>query len=576
MSNQIVVGTAANSLGGAPDEIRGLLGTFRHFFKSVMWLSFVMNLLMLAPTFYMLQVYDRVMASHNEMTLVMLSIAVVLAFGFYSFLDYMRSLIVIRIGNRFDTRLNERIYTAAFRANLQQKGVNAGQALNDLTAIRQFLTGQTLFSVLDAPWFPINLAIIFLFNVKVGLFALVGAVLLVVLTYYSEKTGKNPLKMASDKSIMASNMASNTLRNADVIEAMGMLGNLKARWHKIHLHFLALQAHASEKVALISALTKFVRSTWQSLILGLGAYLALSNDISPGMMMAGSILMGRVLSPIEGLIGVWKQLDSTRNSYGRLQKLLAASPPEQEAMSLPAPEGHLSVEQASVAPPGSSKVILKGITFAIEPGDVLGILGPSGAGKSTLAKMLVGVWQPNLGKVRLDSADVHQWNKLELGKFVGYLPQDIELFAGTVSENIARFAVVDSEKVVKAAKLVGLHDVILRLPKGYDTVITDAGASLSGGQRQRIGLARAVYDDPQFIVLDEPNSNADDAGENALVKLLESLRAENKTVILITHRTRILNQTTKLLLLNEGALQFFDTTAKVLEKLREPQQQRLA
>jgi ATP-binding cassette subfamily C exporter for protease/lipase len=245
-------------------------------------------------------------------------------------------------------------------------------------------------------------------------------------------------------------------------------------------------------------------------------------------------------------------------------------------MSLPAPEGRLSVEQASVAPPGSSKVILKGITFEIEPGDVLGILGPSGAGKSTLAKMLVGVWQPNLGKVRLDSADVHQWNKQELGKFVGYLPQDIELFAGTVSENIARFAVVDSEKVVKAAKLVGLHDVILRLPKGYDTVITDAGASLSGGQRQRIGLARAVYDDPQFIVLDEPNSNADDAGENALVKLLESLRAENKTVILITHRTRILNQTTKLLFLNEGALQFFDTTAKVLEKLREPQKQSLA
>jgi ATP-binding cassette subfamily C exporter for protease/lipase len=267
-----------------------------------------MNLLMLAPTFYMLQVYDRVMSSHNEMTLVMLSIAVVLAFGFYSFLEYMRSLIVIRIGNRFDTRLNERIYAAAYHANLQQKGVNAGQALNDLTTLRQFLTGQTLFSVLDAPWFPINLAIIFLFNVKVGLFALIGAGLLVFLTYWSEKAGKAPLKLANDKSLNANAIATNTLRQAEVIEAMGMLDNLKLRWHKLHLQFLALQAFASERVARITALTKFVRGTWQSLILGLGAYLAINNEISPGMMMAGSILMGRVLSPIEGLIGAWKQL----------------------------------------------------------------------------------------------------------------------------------------------------------------------------------------------------------------------------------------------------------------------------
>jgi ATP-binding cassette subfamily C exporter for protease/lipase len=398
-------------------------------------------------------------------------------------------------------------------------------------------------------------------------------VILVVLAYVNEVVSRKPLAEANSMAVSASNLATNNLRNAEVIEAMGMLPNLMARWFKVHGRFLHLQAVASEKTGIVGACTKFFRVSLQSLILGFGALLVLDGKITGGMMIVASILMGRTLSPVEQLIGVWKTWGSTRSAYARLSELLVANPPRQRGMALPKPVGQISVEGVTAAPPGSTVAVLKNLSFAIAPGDVLGIIGPSGAGKSTLARLLVGVWPAAMGKVRLDGADLYQWNKDELGPHIGYLPQDIELFAGTVSENIARFGEVDSEKVILAAKRTGVHDMILHMPQGYDTVLGDGGAGLSGGQKQRIGLARAMYDDPSLLVLDEPNSNLDEVGEQALVAAIVDLRKRGKTLVLITHRTSAISVTNKLLLLRDGVAQMFGPTTQVLSDLAKAAQQ---
>jgi ATP-binding cassette subfamily C exporter for protease/lipase len=356
---------------------------------------------------------------------------------------------------------------------------------------------------------------------------------------------------------------------------MGMLPNLMARWYKLHGKFLRLQAEASEKAGMVGAVTKFVQTSLQSLVLGFGALLVLENKITAGMMIAASILVGRALAPVQQLIGVWKSVASTRSAWERLNALLAGNPARAAGMPLPKPLGNLAVEGVTAGPPGSQVPVLRGVNFAINAGDVLGVIGPSGSGKSTLARLLVGVWPAAMGKVRLDNADIYSWNKAELGPHIGYLPQDIELFGGTISENIARFGDIDPEKVVQAAKRAGVHELILHFPDGYNTVLGDGGAGLSGGQRQRLGLARAMYDDPALIVLDEPNSNLDDVGEAALVKAINDLRARGKTIILITHRTSVISVTTKLLLLRDGVVSMFGPTNQVLAALQESNQKQL-
>jgi ATP-binding cassette, subfamily C, bacterial exporter for protease/lipase len=549
------------------NEIALALNEFRGAFRTVGIFSAIINLMMLVPSLYMLQVYDRVLTSRNETTLLMLTIMVLGAFLFMSALEFVRSFVLIRVGAQLDMKLNKRIYTAAFEANLKKAGGNAGQALQDLTAIRQFLTGNALFAFFDAPWFPIYLAVIFLFNPLLGVFALCGTIILIALAFLNESTTKKPLAEANSMSIAAGNLATNNLRNAEVIEAMGMLPNLMGRWFKLHGKFLQLHANASEKAGIIAATTKFVRVSLQSLILGFGALLVLDGKITGGMMIVSSILMGRTLNPVEQLIGVWKNWDSTRSAYKRLSDLLDANPPRKSTMSLPKPAGKVSVEAVSAAPPGGKVAVIKNLNFSLQPGDVLGVIGPSGAGKSSLARLLVGVWPAAVGQVRLDGADVYRWNKDELGPSIGYLPQDIELFAGTVSENIARFGQVDSEKVVAAAKITGVHEMILQFAQGYDTPLGDGGAGLSGGQKQRIGLARAMYDDPSLLVLDEPNSNLDEVGEQALVNAVTEFRKRGKTVVLVTHRSSALGTTNKLLLLRDGASQAFGPTAQVLADL---------
>lgn len=549
------------------NEILLALREFKGAFWSVGAFSAIINLLMLVPSLYMLQVYDRVLGSSNETTLAMLTLMMLVAYLCMSVLELVRSFVLVRVGAKLDMRLNKRVYTAAFEQNLKKAGGNAGQSLQDLTVIRQFLTGSGIFAFFDVPWFPIYLAVIFMFNTSLGVFSLIGTVILIILAYANERVSKKPLAEATAMSIISTNLATNNLRNAEVIEAMGMLPNLMSRWFTLHGRFLQLQAEASEKAGIVGALTKFVRISLQSLILGYGALLVLNNDITPGMMIVGSILMGRALSPVEQVIGIWKSWNGTRSAYERLEALLSQNAPREAGMSLEKPQGRLTVEVVTAAPPGSQVAVIKGLSFSIEPGDVLGVIGPSGSGKSTLARLLVGVWPSAMGKVRLDGADIYHWNKDELGPNMGYLPQDIELFAGSVSENIARFGMIDSEKVIAAARLAGVHDMILHFPQGYDTLLGDGGAGLSGGQRQRIALARAMYGEPALIVLDEPNSNLDDQGELALVAAINEMRAKGKTIVLITHRTNALATTNKLLMLKDGIAQLFGPRDQVLAEL---------
>lgn len=549
------------------DPIGQALAGFRSAFRSVGVFSAVINLLMLVPSLYMLQVYDRVMTSHNETTLLMLTLMVLGAFLLQAGLEFVRSFMLVRVGAQLDMQLNQRIYTASFEQNLRRGGGNAGQALADLTTVRQFITGQGVFAFFDAPWFPIYLVVIFLFDWVLGVFAVCGVATLVVLAWANERVSRQPLAEANSMAVNAGQLANNNLRNAEVIEAMGMLPALMNRWFALHSRFLQLQADASEKAGIVMATTKFFRTALQSLILGIGALLALEGRITPGMMMVGSVLMGRALAPVEQLIGVWKTWASTRSAWQRLSELLAAHPPRRDAMSLPAPQGHLALDGVVGAPPGCPTPVIRQLSLQLPAGEVLGIIGPSGSGKSTLARLLVGVWPAAAGSVRLDGADVYQWNKAELGPHLGYLPQDIELFAGTVGENIARFGTVDAERVIEAARRAGVHDMVLRLPKGYDTPLRDGGEGLSGGQKQRLGLARALYGDPALVVLDEPNSNLDDAGEQALAAALQDLRQRGKTVVVISHRSSAIAATTRLLVLREGVAQAFGPTPQVLADL---------
>ena len=552
------------------------LGDYKSTLLSVGCFTALINILMLAPSIYMLQVYDRVLSSQNETTLVMLSLMIVGFFAFIGLLEAVRSFIVIRIGSQLERRFNLRVYLAAFERNLFQGEGNAGQSLGDLTHIRQFVTGPALFAFFDAPWFPVYLFVIYLFNVWLGVFATAGAVLLIGLACLNEAMTKKPLGEASLLSQKSSQLATSHLHNAETIQAMGMLGALRNRWFQVHSRYLGLQNQASDTGAVISSLSKTLRLCLQSLVLGLGALLVIKGDMTAGMMIAGSILMGRVLSPIDQLIAVWKQWSSAKLAYGRLNALLQAFPPGDDAMALPAPKGQITFEQVSAGPPGQRAATLHLVSFSLAAGEVMGVLGASGSGKSTLARVLVGVWPTLGGTVRLDGADIHRWNRDDLGPYIGYLPQDIGLFSGSIAQNIARFRDADPQKVVAAAQQAGVHELILRLPQGYDTVLGEDGSGLSGGQKQRVALARALYGQPSLVVLDEPNSNLDTVGEAALASAIAQMKARGTSVILVTHRSCALAQADKLLVLNDGRLQAFGASQEVLKALSGAQQEKAA
>lgn len=548
-------------------EVASAIWALRRPFYVVGTFSFLINMLMLTPTFYMLQMYDRVLGSRNELTLYMITLITVGLYLLLSGLEWVRSRILVRVGAQFDAALNSRVFNAAFETNLRTNGANAGQSLSDLTNVRQFITGNGLFAFFDAPWFPIYLIVIFILHPLLGWFAIVGAVLSITLTLINEWATKGPLSQASQAALASNNYATNNLRNAEVIEAMGMLDNLRSRWYSRYKDLLALQSIASDRAGTISAFSKFIRTTQQSLILGLGAYLVIKGQMGASGMIAGSILMGRALAPVDLLLASWKNLVSARGAFARLEKMLNQFPARKETMPLPAPKGNLTVTSLIAAAPGTNASILKGLSFAVTQGEALAVIGPSASGKSTLARLLVGVWPAASGKVRLDGADVFAWDKRELGPHIGYLPQDVELFEGTIAENIARFGKIDHEKVIDAAQQTGVHDMILHFPQGYDTAIGVAGGFLSGGQRQRIALARAVYGHPSLIVLDEPNASLDDAGEAALLRCVESLKKAGCTVVLITHRTNIISSVDKILILRDGQVAAFGPRDEVIKAL---------
>jgi len=541
-------------------------------FISAAGFSMVINLLQLVPTIYMLQLYDRVVPTSNRSTLLLLTLIVIVLFLTMGSLEWVRSQILVRVSSRLETLLNERLFQVAYKQSLYTGGQKASsQPLDDLTALRQFMTGNGLFAFFDVPWMPVYIAVMFIFHPWYGWMAVGTSIILIIIAIIQEKSTSKLLGEANALDVVGRGLVNKNLRNAEIIESMGMLQNIQGRWLEGTRQILVLQAKASSRAGLISGLSKIIRLSSQSLVLGLGAYLVIEHEITPGLMIGGSILLGRALAPIDMMIGTWKGFINARNQYKRLNELLLQIPAESEKMSLPAPEGSFQIEAAVVVPPGAKIPVLKGISMAIAKGDVVGIIGPSGAGKSTFARALLGIWPTANGKIRLDGADVFAWNRHELGPFIGYLPQDIELFEGTISENIARFGDVDPEKVVNAAKMADVHELILRLPEGYDTRIGASGGNLSGGQRQRIGLARALYGDPVIVVLDEPNSNLDEPGEIALGNAIQRLKQKRVTVIVITHRNNVLANVDKLLILNDGLISVYGPKEQVIAHLQQQQ-----
>ncbi len=545
-------------------ELGKALSAYRWAFIALAAFSLVINLLGLVPSLYMLQLYDRVLASRNLGTLWAISGIAMGLILLLALLEAVRSRILVRLGNQLDHNLNQRIFGANFNQLLRDGGGNPVQALTDFTQVRQFLTGPAA-AYFDLPWAPIYLAACFLLHPVLGWVAVFGLVVSITLGFISSRLTEPVLSRAQAAGSQANNFAANQLRNVEVMTAMGMLSNIRAHWYRMHHQMMGNQSQASDRAASLQSLSKNFRIGMQSVILGAGAYLVIEGTATPGTMIAASILMGKALGPIDQLVGSFKQVVAARESWGRLNKLLAANPAPLDTLSLPKPKGFLKVEGLLAAPPGRPSLVLRGVSFAVDPGEILGVVGASASGKSTLARVLVGVWPAAGGSVRLDSADIFAWNKNELGPHLGYLPQDVSLFDGTVAENIARFGTLNAPAIVQAAQSADVHDMILRLPHGYETRIGVGGSALSGGQRQRLALARALYGEPALLVLDEPNASLDDAGEAALIRALQAFKAKGKTVVVIAHKLSILGIADKILVLNEGTVAAYGPREQIMQ-----------
>jgi len=558
---------------GAASELGQALKACRSSFLYVGFFSLFVNVLLLTPSIYMLAVYDRVLSSSSESTLLMLTLIVMFLFLVMGGLEWIRSQILIATSTRLDGLMGARVFDAVFAKALGSGGrVASAQPLSDLLQLRQFLTGNGLFAFFDAPWLPIYMALLFLFHWTFGALGVLSVLVLTALALWNELATRADLAQANRESIEASQFTQRNLRNAEVIEVMGMLPRVRARWYEKQCAVLTLQRQSSAKAGLISALVKTYRLTIQSLVLGLGAYLAIHKEITPGLVISGSILLGRALAPLDLMISTWKGFLAARESFRRLNQLLAEVPVRPAPMWLPAPRGEILLENAVITPPGAAEPVIKGIGLLIKAGDSVAVIGPSAAGKSTLVRAILGIYPPLRGAVRLDGAEIQHWDREQLGEHIGYLPQDVELLDGTVNENIARFGEVDAEQVVAAARATGIHDMVLHLADGYETRLAGTGGALSAGQQQRVALARALYGNPQVIVLDEPNSNLDQAGDAALLATLAGLKQSGRTVIVVTHRTNVLNQVDKILMLVNGQVAMYGPRDEVLKALSQQAQ----
>lgn len=549
-------------------ELSSTLWLFRREFGVCILFTAVVNILMLTPTLYMLQVFDRVMLSGSELTLAALTLIMLFFFAVMAFAEWSRSRLLVRTGVKLDEKLNSRIFNASFESHLSQLGKNPAQAFSDLTNLRQYLTGQGLFALIDIPWTPIYIIVLFMLHPVLGFLAIFFALMLGGLAYLSHKKTFEPIDKAAEAGAQTASYVYSKLRNSEVIESMGMMEDLRRRWQQRHQNHLRLHSKAQDLGHRMQVLTKFVSYTQQSLTLGTGALLAINGEITAGAMIASNALLSRATQPVSTMVSTWKSTLTALKSFARLEALLQEHPERQSGLIHAAPEGHVRIENLVARAPNREAPILKGLTADFPPGQIIGVIGPSGSGKSTLARALVGIWPQVEGRVLIDGEPIESWDREELGPSLGYLPQDIELFEGSIAENIARFGEIDSEKVIRAAQRTGVHEMVLRLPQGYDTPMGVAGSLLSGGQRQRIGLARALYGDPTLIVLDEPNSNLDDVGEAALVAAVEAMKRDGKTIFLITHRLNIIGITDTLLVLNDGQIQLFGTRQDVISALQ--------
>jgi ATP-binding cassette subfamily C exporter for protease/lipase len=548
-----------------------------------LWRAFIFTivagLLVLAPSVYMLEVYARVVDTRNHLTLWMLTLAVVVAYVVMELLEWVRGEMLHEVGHEADRQVSPRLFDLIFDANLRRQPGGTLQVMSDWRTVREFLHSPFVASLMETPVAVVFLVLVYLINPLLGWVTLAGAVLQVLIAWMTERSTQPPLAAANRTAVAAQQYADGSLRNAEVIEAMGMIRDIHARWIKRQREFLRLQAEASGAAGGFQAGSKMIQQVLSSALLGLSAWLLLRNELAggPAMMIVASIIGGRVLTPLVQMVAQWRAVVNARDAWGRLNVLMTMMPGREPGMPLPPPRGLVTVEQlvaGAPVPPGQPPVpILRGLQFALQPGESLAVIGPSAAGKTTLARMLVGLWPAMGGKVRLDGADVHAWHKSELGPHLGYLPQGVELFEGTVAENICRFGPTQPDQVEAAARAVGLHEFILALPQGYDTPVGRDGAVLSGGQRQRVALARALYGEPALVVLDEPNSSLDEAGDAALNNALRGLKARGATVVVMTHRTSVLGAMDKVLLLVDGAQQAFGPREEVLAALQKAQAQ---
>lgn len=560
--------SSKNKTAAPRDLVDQTLGRARWAFFAVGGFSLAINLLILTVPLYMLQVFDRVLTSRSADTLLMLTLLALFLLAAFGILDALRQRVLIREAAKFEQTINDGVFPELLRRRLRGLGGAENQAFSFVQAIRGFMSSPGFLAFFDAPWSPIFIGLIFLFHPLPGVISLFGALILIGLAIGGEAATRRAYMRSATELRSSARFAEATLRNAEAVHAMGMGSAVQGRWQTRHDAGLVEQVGAQEIGGMTGASAKAVRLMIQVLVLGSGAYLAINDVITPGVMFAAAVIMGRALAPIELAIAGWRSFVSARDAYGRLNELLQQADEDREDhMPLPEPNGHLQVNTLTAGAPGSGQAFLRGISFELQPGELIGIIGPSAAGKSMLARLLVGVWAPMSGVVRLDGADVAAWHREDVGPHIGYLPQDVELLSGTVQDNIARFGTVDPDKVVEAARNAGVHEMILALPDGYETVIGQEGGILSAGQRQRVALARALYGNPVLIVLDEPNSNLDGEGEAALQRALQLMKDSGSTIAIVSHRAAALAPADKLLMLRNGRMEAFGPRDEVLAKV---------
>ncbi|WP_371227686.1 type I secretion system permease/ATPase [Roseovarius sp. 2305UL8-3] len=550
------------------DELRAVRKESRALYWFVGVFSFFVNLLMLTGPLYMLQVYDRVLGSGSVETLIALSALVAFLFAMMGILDYARGRVMSKVAGRFQSRLDGRVFDAVIRKTALGPDPAANTGLRDLEAVQRLLSSPVLTAMFDLPWTPVFIIAIWIFHPWLGALAIVGGLLLIMVTVFNQIVTRRPVERMNHATATAEEVLTQLRTESEMVRAMGMSNAAHKRWYKARGAALGEQIGASDMGGTFTTITRTFRLFLQSAMLGVGAYLVLLDELTPGAMIAGSILLGRALAPIEQVIGQWSFVQRAMQAWENLALLLGRVPPVKPKTKLPRPKALLEVQQLVVAPPGEQQAALKGISFTVQPGQAVGVIGASGAGKSTLARALTGVWPPAGGKIRLDGAALDQFENDVLGQHVGYLPQRVQLFDGTISENIARLAdKPDDEQVVTAARRADAHEMILRLPDGYDTRVTAGGGRLSGGQMQRIGLARAMYGDPVILVLDEPNSNLDNEGSEAVNAAIRGFKSAGKSILIMAHRPAAIKECDLLLVLEQGSVRAFGPRDKVLREV---------